>query len=254
MKITFLGTGTSQGIPVINCTCPVCNSTDPKDKRLRCSVWIQTDHNSFVIDIGPDFRQQVLRSHLDRVDALFITHEHADHTAGMDDIRPINFSMKQKIPLFAESRVIEDLKKRFYYIFGDIDYPGLPQIELNQIESDTPLLFRDDVIIPLRISHGAIDILGFKISGFVYITDAKIISDKVIDEIRNCEVLVINALRKKEHHSHLSLSQALEIIAKVNPGRAYLTHISHQMGRHEEVEQTFEKNIHLAYDELSISL
>lgn len=253
MKITFLGTGTSQGIPVINCTCKVCTSTNAKDNRLRTSVWLQTDHNSFIIDIGPDFRQQVLKNKISSVDALFITHEHADHTAGLDDIRPINFSMGKKIPLYAEARVLEDLKQRFYYVFGESDYPGLPQLELLAIESNKMLAFNQDYILPIRVSHGIIDILGFKIKDFVYITDAKIISDDVINQIVGCKILVLNALRHKEHHSHLSLQQALEIISKIKPGKAYLTHVSHQLGLHAEIEKTLDSDIHLAYDGLEIN-
>lgn len=254
MKITFLGTGTSQGIPVINCTCAVCNSANVKDKRLRTSVWIQTETNSLVIDIGPDFRQQVLSNKLERVDALLLTHEHADHTAGLDDIRPINFSMKQKIPLYAELRVIQDLSQRFYYVFGESDYPGLPQLDLREVEINKPFKIHDDVIHPIRIAHGMLDILGFKIGEFVYITDAKSISDDVIDQIKHCKILVLNALRHKEHHSHLNLSQALNYIKKINPAQAYLTHISHQLGLHEDVEKNLDTNIHLAYDGLALQI
>ena len=235
---------------MINCTCTVCNSTNSKDRRLRSSVWLQTQDHSIVIDIGPDFRQQVLANKIHRVDALFITHEHADHTAGLDDIRPINFSMGKKIPLFAESRVIEDLKKRFYYIFGESDYPGLPEFELFEIKSNQPVRLDKDIVLPIRISHGILDIMGFRIGDFVYMTDAKIISDEVIDQIKACKILVLNALRHKEHHSHLSLGQALNIIDKIKPGNAYLTHISHQLGLHEEIEKNLPANVHLAYDGL----
>lgn len=252
MKITFLGTGTSQGIPVINCNCIVCTSKNLKDNRLRSSVWIQTERNSFVIDIGPDFRQQALKNSITRVDALFITHEHADHTAGLDDIRPINFSMGKKIPLYTESRVIEDLKKRFYYVFGESDYPGLPQLELFEIESNKRVYINEDIVLPIRISHGKLDILGFKIQDFVYITDAKFISDEAIQQMKGCKILVLNALRHKEHHSHLSLAQAIEMINKIKPETAFLTHISHQLGLHDEVEKSFNENVFLAYDGLAI--
>jgi phosphoribosyl 1,2-cyclic phosphate phosphodiesterase len=254
LKLTFLGTGTSQGIPVINCTCPVCNSDNVKDKRLRTSAWIQTETNSLVIDIGPDFRQQVLFNKLSRVDALLLTHEHADHTAGLDDIRPINFSMKMKIPLYAERRVILDLTQRFYYVFGDSDYPGLPQLDLREVEINTPFKINDDLIHPIRISHGMLDIIGFKIGELVYITDAKSISDEVIEQIKNCKILVLNALRHKEHHSHLNLSQAIQYIHKIKPEKAYLTHISHQLGLHADVERTLDSNIHLAYDGLELQI
>lgn len=252
MKITFLGTGTSQGIPVINCTCEVCQSPEPRNKRLRTSAWIQTERNSILIDIGPDFRQQALKNSIQRIDALLLTHEHADHTAGLDDIRPINFAMGAEIPLYAESRVIADLQKRYHYIFGGSDYPGLPKLELVPVIINKSFSIHGDIIFPFRVMHGKLGILGFRISDFVYITDAGSISEDLIEELRHCKVLVINALRNKEHHSHLSLAQAIEIIERIQPGRAFLTHISHQLGLHEVVGKKLDSTIQLAYDNLQI--
>lgn len=254
MRITFLGTGTSQGIPVIGCTCPVCTSNDPRDQRLRTSVWVETDLQSILIDIGPDFRQQALRHGITKVDAILLTHEHADHTAGMDDIRPINFAMDRKIPLYAEANAIQDLKQRFYYIFGPNDYPGLPQLELIEITANQSFHIGENQILPFRVQHGRMNIVGFKIDQFVYITDASQLHPAEIERIKNCECLVVNALRHKTHHSHFNLEQALELIQQVQPKRAFLTHLSHQMGSHAETEKTLSGSIRLAYDGLQIHL
>ena len=254
MRITFLGTGTSQGIPVIGCTCQVCNSDDPRNQRLRTSVWIETNQQSILIDIGPDFRQQALRHGITRIDAILLTHEHADHTAGMDDIRPINFAMDRKIPLYAEGHTIQDLKQRFYYIFGPNEYPGLPQLELIEITPNQPFTIGEDLILPFRVIHGRMNIVGFKLNQFVYITDASHLDAVDIDLIKNCECLVVNALRHKTHHSHFNLEQALELIQQVQPKQAFLTHLSHQMGSHSATEKTLNDSIRLAYDGLQIHL
>ncbi|MGB3083481.1 MAG: MBL fold metallo-hydrolase [Saprospiraceae bacterium] len=254
MIIRFLGTGTSQGIPVINCTCKVCTSLDTRNSRLRSSLWVQTDKNSILIDIGPDFRQQALANGIKRLDAILLTHEHADHTAGMDDIRPICFEMGHKIPLFSEARVLLDIQKRFYYIFGENNYPGLPQLELREIIADQPFLINSEPILPIRIWHGTLGVLAFQIGTLVYITDAKHIDEAGIEKMKHCEVLVINALRHKEHHSHLNLTQAIDIIHKIQPKQSFLTHISHQLGLHHEVEEILEPDISLAYDGLVISI
>lgn len=252
MKITFLGTGTSQGIPVINCQCNVCKSNNSKDNRLRTSVWVETDNNSFLIDIGPDFRQQALRNGISKIDAILLTHEHADHTAGLDDIRPINFTMQKQIPLLAESRVINDLKQRFYYAFGGSDYPGLPQLDLIEIKPEQSFVFNGDEIVPIRISHGKLEILAFRILDLVYITDANFISDQVMNQIKGCKILVINALRQKKHHSHFSLDQALDTIKRIQPLQTYIIHISHQLGLYNQIEPTLPSGVHLAYDGLQI--
>jgi phosphoribosyl 1,2-cyclic phosphate phosphodiesterase len=254
MRITFLGTGTSQGIPVIGCTCQVCNSDDPRNQRLRTSVWVETDQQSILIDIGPDFRQQALLHGITRIDAILLTHEHADHTAGMDDIRPINFAMDRKIPLYAEGHTIQDLKQRFYYIFGPNEYPGLPQLELIEITPNQPFTIGEDPILPFRVIHGRMRIVGFKLNQFVYITDASHLDSAEIELIKNCDCLVVNSLRHKTHHSHFNLDQALELVNQVKPKRAYLTHLSHQMGSHAETEKTLTDTIRLAYDGLQIHL
>ncbi len=252
MKLTFLGTGTSQGIPVINCLCQVCKSSNSKDNRLRTSAWLQTNQNSYLIDIGPDFRQQALKCGVSRIDAIFLTHEHADHTAGLDDIRPINFTMQKPMPLYGESRVIQDIKHRFSYIFGGSNYPGLPQLDCIEINPGQILEFNKDKIKTFRVSHGKLDILAYQWERLVYITDANFISEDIISQIQGCKLLVLNALRIKEHHSHYNLEQAIEMIRKIRPEKAYITHISHQLGFHAEIENSLPEDIHLAYDGLQI--
>ncbi|HEX5625718.1 MAG TPA: MBL fold metallo-hydrolase [Saprospiraceae bacterium] len=254
MTLQFLGTGTSQGIPVIQCKCRACRSVNARDKRLRSSVWVRSKDQSILIDIGPDFRQQALRHKIYKVDAILLTHEHADHTAGMDDIRPINFAMGGKIPLYAERRVADDIRQRFYYVFGEQEYPGLPQLGIKNITAGRTFSVGNVKINPIRIWHGKLGILGFKIGGLVYITDARSIDDRVIENIKGCEVLVINALRNREHHSHMSLEQALDHIRRIAPGKAFLTHISHQLGLHAEVNKTLGPDIRLAYDGLKVRL
>ncbi len=252
MSIRFLGTGTSQGIPVINCNCLVCSSRDPKDRRLRSSVWIQTKNNSILIDIGPDFRQQALVNGIQRIDAILLTHEHADHTAGMDDIRPINFSMGQTIPLYANEAAIKDLQQRFYYIFGPNNYPGLPQLKLVELRDNQQFMIGDDSLQALPVQHGRMHILGYKMNSLVYITDANHLDEELISNIRNCDCLILNALRHKSHHSHFNLEQALAMIEKIQAKKTYLIHLSHQMGLHDEVERSLPESVYLAYDGLEL--
>ncbi|MBB4117738.1 phosphoribosyl 1,2-cyclic phosphate phosphodiesterase [Mesonia hippocampi] len=253
MKIRFLGTGTSQGIPVIGSNHPVCLSTNPKDKRLRVSVLIEIDSNTYVIDCGPDFRQQMLRHDVKQLDAVLFTHEHNDHVVGLDDVRP--FSHKQgEVTIYAQERVIVDLKKRFAYVFQEKDrYPGAPKIMVNEVGTAVFKLGNLEVT-PIQVLHGKLPILGYRIKDFVYITDAKTIADTELEKLKNVEVLVVNALRREPHHSHFNLSEALAFIEKVKPTKAYLTHISHLMGFHEEVEKELPKNVFLAYDNLTITL
>lgn len=251
MKITFLGTGTSQGIPVINSIHPVCLSTDKRDKRLRVSVLVEWDNYTYVIDCGPDFRYQMLRANVNRIDGILFTHEHSDHIIGLDDIRPFSFQLG-KVPIYAQQRVLDNLKERFTYIFDEQDkYPGAPSVAQNSVGDATFKLGEIDVQ-PIKIMHGKLQILGYKFNKLAYLTDVKTIASSEKEKLKNLEVLVISALRNESHHSHLSLNEALEIIVELKPKRAYLTHISHKLGFHAEVQKALPRNVFLAYDELEI--
>ena len=214
MKITFLGTGTSQGVPVIACTCPVCRSIDYKDKRLRSSIHIQIDTSSIIIDIGPDFRQQVLRENISSLDAILLTHEHKDHTAGLDEVRSYNFKQKKDMPVFGRKQVLEQLQSEFGYIFSDNKYPGVPSVELNEITNKN-FTIEGLLIEPVEVMHYKLPVFGFKIDNFAYVTDAKTISGKEKDKLRGLDVLVLNALQKETHISHLTLSEALDLILEL---------------------------------------
>lgn len=253
IQARFLGTGTSQGIPMIACTCEVCRSTDPCDQRLRVSMHIETEGKSFIIDTGPDFRQQILRAGIQRVDAVLYTHEHKDHTAGMDDIRGFNYAQKSSIPLYAQAPVIEQLKREFAYAFGEDKYPGVPEIEVHKIENQ-PFTIAGVTIIPILVKHYFLDVLGFRFGDFTYITDANFISDAELEKVKGSKVLVINALRKTTHISHFTLDEALEVIEKIKPEKAYITHISHMMGLHAVVEKELPAHVHLAYDGLTLAI
>ncbi|WP_394332683.1 MBL fold metallo-hydrolase [Altibacter lentus] len=254
LTITFLGTGTSQGIPVIGSDHPVCRSTDPKDKRLRVSVLLQWDTFSYVIDIGPDFRQQMLRENCKHLNGVLLTHEHSDHTAGIDDIRPFYFRQGD-IPFYAHPRVFQQLHERFAYIFElENKYPGAPTITEIAIEKDTEFELHGKRVTPVEAFHHKLPVLGFKIDGFTYLTDVKTMAASEIDKIRKTDVLVVNALREQAHPSHFNLSEALAFIEEVQPKKAYLTHISHLLGFHEEVSKQLPPNVFLAYDTLKITL
>ncbi len=254
LNVTFLGTGTSQGIPIIGSTHPVCLSDDPKDKRLRVSVLLEWDDFVYVIDCGPDFRQQMLRAGCSRLDGILLTHEHSDHTAGIDDIRPFYFR-QGNIPFYGYQRVFDALHERFAYIFETKNkYPGAPSIEEHVIDKDTVFSIGNKKVVPVEGYHNKLPVLGFRIDGFTYLTDIKTMDDSEIDKIRNTEVLVVNALREAPHESHFNLAEALEFIEEVNPGQAYLTHISHLLGFHAEVQQQLPENVSLAYDMLKITL
>lgn len=253
LKVTFLGTGTSQGIPVIGSTHPVCLSNNPKDKRLRVSVMVEWEDSTFVIDCGPDFRQQMLRANPEKIDALLFTHEHADHTAGLDDIRPFCFKQGE-LPIYAHQRVVEQLKIRFEYVFATENrYPGAPTVAINIIENK-PFTINNLPITPIDSLHYKLQVFGFRFDKFAYLTDIKTITKTELNKLKNLEVLVINALREKEHISHLNLEQALEIINIIKPKKAYLTHISHLLGFHDEVQQKLPKNVFLAFDQLEITI
>ncbi|KAA9332703.1 MBL fold metallo-hydrolase [Adhaeribacter soli] len=252
MKVTLLGTGTSQGVPVIACECPVCHSLDYRDKRLRVSVHLEVNGKSFIIDSGPDFRQQVLRERIKKLDALVFTHEHKDHTAGMDDIRAFNFSQHKDMPVYAEERVINQLQKEFSYIFSGINYPGIPRVQLNPI-SEEPFEIEGVTFTPIRVQHYKLPVLGFRVGNFTYITDANFISAEEKKKIKGSDVIVLNALRREPHISHFSLSEAVQILEELQPKQAYLTHISHLLGFHAEVEKELPEFIKLGYDGLQFN-
>ena len=253
LTIHFLGTGTSQGIPIIGSTHPVCLSENPKDKRLRVSVLIQWDTTHLVIDCGPDFRQQMLRTDCSHLDAILFTHEHADHTAGLDDIRPF-FFRQGDIPVYGSARVMENLNTRFGYIFSaENKYPGAPSVAQHIIDPQSPFEIKGKTIIPVEVYHNTLSVLGYRIDDFCYLTDVKTISAEEREKLKNLDVLVLSALRIEAHPNHLNLEEALEMIEKIQPQRAYLTHISHLMGFHEEVSKTLPDNVFLAYDTLTVS-
>lgn len=253
MEITFLGTGTSQGIPIIGSDHPVCHSDDPKDKRLRVSVLINWNNLNILIDCGPDFRQQMLANQVDHLDAILYTHEHNDHTAGLDDIRPF-FFRQGDIPVFAKKRVLDALRKRFDYIFKtENKYPGAPGVKENEIEN-RPFSFEGLTITPIKFMHNRLPVFGYRMEDFAYLTDIKTIEPEEIEKLRDLKVLVVSALRIEPHHSHFNLEEALDFIKEVKPEKAYLTHISHMLGFHEEVEKKLPANVHLAYDNLKITL
>ena len=254
MKVYFLGTGTSQGIPVIGSNHPVCKSTDLKDKRLRVSIWVSWDNYSFVIDCGPDFRQQMLASNCPKVDGILFTHEHADHTAGIDDIRPFNFKQGE-IPIYAHQRVLSDLRKRFGYVFETVNkYPGAPSVTTIEVINEQPFRIGNKAAIPVNVMHGNLQVFGYRIDDFAYLTDVKTIDVIEIQKLKNLKVLVINALREEPHDTHFNLQEALDFITLVQPEKAYLTHISHIMGFHKEVQKKLPANVFLAHDNLEITL
>jgi phosphoribosyl 1,2-cyclic phosphate phosphodiesterase len=254
LKIYFLGTGTSQGIPVIGSNHSVCKSTDFKDKRLRVSVWISWDDHSFVIDCGPDFRQQMLSSNCQKVDGILFTHEHADHTSGLDDIRPFNFKQGE-IPIYAHQRVIENLNRRFDYIFETKNrYPGAPSVKTIEVVNNHPFSIGDKKAIPVNVMHGDLQVFGYRIDDFAYLTDVKTVEESEIQKLKGLKILVVNALREEPHNTHFNLQEALDFIALVQPQKTYITHISHILGFHEEVQKKLPENVFLAYDNLQITI
>lgn len=238
---------------MIGCSCPVCRSLDHRDQRLRVAVHLEVEGRSLVIDTGPDFRQQMLRAHISRLDGILFTHEHKDHTAGLDDVRAFNFRQQQEMPIYAEPRVLEQLKREFAYVFAEHKYPGVPQVSLHPIADDQlPFEVLGLRVQPLRAMHYKLPVLGFRIGDLAYLTDANQLPDSTMDQLRGADIIVLNALRHEPHISHFSLSEAVAILEELKPRRAYLTHISHQLGRHREVEAQLPPWVRLAYDGLQL--
>jgi phosphoribosyl 1,2-cyclic phosphate phosphodiesterase len=253
LKVTFLGTGTSQGIPLIGCNCEVCRSLDFRDKRLRTSIHLEVNGKSFIIDSGPDFRQQVLRARITKLDALIFTHEHKDHTAGLDDIRSFNFFQKKNMPIYGTQKVLSQIRKEFSYAFTEFKYPGIPLIDVIEIENKA-FEIEGVSFLPIEVMHFKLPVFGYRVGDFSYITDANSITDNELKKIEGSKVIVLNALQKTEHVSHFTLDEAVDLLKELKPEKAYLTHVSHRMGLHKEVEQELPDFIKFAYDGLKISI
>jgi len=253
LTVTFLGTGTSQGVPVIGCPCEVCKSLDYRDKRLRSSVHIEIDGVSIVIDTGPDFRQQMLRENINRLDAVLFTHAHRDHTAGLDDVRAYNFLQNIDMPVYGMPETLNQIQNDFAYIFDEHGYPGLPRIDLRPLSHHTFSVNGVDVT-PLPVMHLKLPVLGFRIGDFSYITDANFIPEETYQKLRGTKVLVLNALQQEPHISHFTLKEAIQVAEKVGAQKTYFTHLSHKMGLHADVSKALPNNVHLAFDGFSITL
>lgn len=253
MKVTFLGTGTSQGVPVIGCDCLVCKSLDFRDKRFRTSIHLEANGVSVVVDTGPDFRMQMLRAGVKRLDAVIYTHEHKDHTAGLDDIRPFNFSQKMDIPIFGQKQVLDQIRREFSYIFSDKKYPGVPQVQAIEI-TENPFRVDGLPVIPIPVLHYKLPVLGFRFGDFSYITDANFIPDESLKLLEGTEILVLNALQKESHISHFTLDEAVHMARKIGAKQTYFTHIAHRLGLHEQVDRELPAGIALAYDGLELTL
>ena len=254
MKLTFLGTGTSQGVPVIACDCGVCLSPDIRDKRLRSSVMITINSLNYLIDCGHDFRQQMLREKIQDIRAILFTHEHKDHIAGMDDVRAFNFKHQKDMDVYCDMNVQKALLREFPYVFSDNKYPGVPEVNIHQINSNKSFNIDGNLFTPIEVMHYKLPVLGFRVNDLTYITDAKTISRKEIEKIKGTRVLVVNALRISEHISHFNLKEAISFINEVKPEVAYLTHVSHLMGRTEDVEKQLPDQVMLAYDGLKVDI
>lgn len=253
MKVTFLGTGTSQGVPVVACPCEVCHSNDPRDNRLRASVMVEVNGQVIVIDAGPDFRQQLLSANVTRLRAILLTHEHYDHISGLDEIRAFNWIHKKAIDIYSEKRVQKSIKQIFSYVFEEVRYPGIPEMNLHTID-ESPFFIDSTKIIPVRGMHLNLPVLGFRIDNFAYLTDFKTIKDEELGKLNGLDVLVVNALRRETHISHYTLDEAIELIQTINPQRAFITHVSHQMGTYKEISRLLPPKVYMAYDGLVLEL
>ncbi len=253
LTVTFLGTGTSQGVPVIACGCATCTSKDTKDNRLRSSVMLSFKEKNYVIDSGPDFRQQMLANNVKSLEALIFTHAHKDHMAGMDDVRAFNFKQKRDMPVYCDTIVEQALRREFYYVFQKNSYPGIPRVLICNFDKN-PFQAGDLTFVPIEVVHYKLPVKAFRIGDFTYITDAKTISDQEIGKIMGTKILVVNALKREEHPSHFNLEEALAFIERVQPEKAYLTHISHLFGRHAEISKELPGNVAIAYDKLKLEI
>ncbi len=254
MKVTFLGTGTSTGVPMIGCKCAVCTSNDPKDRRLRTAAFIESGETNILIDIGPDFRQQMLRENISKLDAVLITHEHNDHIAALDEVRAFNFLQQKSMPVYSSERVQKNLLERFSYVFKENPYPGSPRIDLVEINAEDSFQIADISIQPIEYMHGRMPVLGFRIKDFTYLTDFKSISEAELEKVKGTKILAISSIHHRPHHSHICLPEALELIEQLQPEQAYIIHISHWMGKDADIAPTLPSNVALAWDGLQVEI
>lgn len=253
MQIRFLGTGTSSGVPMVGCDCQVCRSRDPHDNRLRSSILVKSEKTTLVVDTGPDFRYQMLREEVKELDAVVFTHPHKDHLAGLDDIRAFNYRQQRPIDVYADALTEEAVRRDFYYAFSDTRYPGIPELNMHPIGLE-PFMVGDIPVVPIQVWHMKMPVMGFRFGKFTYITDANRIEPGEKEKIRGSEILVLNALRREKHISHFTLQEAIDLVQELEVSRAYFTHISHQLGRHEEVSKELPQGIELAYDKLRLEI
>jgi phosphoribosyl 1,2-cyclic phosphate phosphodiesterase len=252
-RLIILGSGTSQGVPVIGCTCQVCTSANPKDNRLRSSIYVEYNNAKFLVDIGPDFRQQMLRSCITDIDYVLLTHEHNDHVAGLDDIRPFNFKHQKIIPIYSHSRVISDIRSRFSYVFMENPYPGTPRIETNVIESNNSYCFGENARVEvLSVWHGSLEVFAYVFGDIAYVCDVSRIDEEALRKLENLSTIIISALHHRAHPAHFTLEQAVHILERLKPKQAFITHMSHEMGKHDHILSILPSYIKPAYDGMEI--